>query len=120
MSAQDADFSRLDRVAATIRRALAGPLGELGRAAGAGMVTITDVDVQPDMRRAEVFLSIYADDDERQRTLEALSARVHELQRHLAGQLRTKRTPVLRLRLDDSIERGDRIGRLLSGDRDAD
>ena len=108
------EFSRLDRVAATIQRVLAGPLGEIARMRGAGLVTITHVDVSADMRRAAVFLSVYADDSDKRVFIREMATHASELQAVLARELRTRRTPVLAFRLDEGIERGDRINRLLA------
>lgn len=107
------EFSRIDRVSATIKRVLASSVADIARQAGAGMVTITRVDISPDMRRAAIHLSIYAD-GEHSAILKRYSERASELQAVLGREMRTKRTPVLSFRLDDAIEREDRISRLLN------
>ena len=108
------EFSRLERVASTVQKILAEPISELARSRAAGLVTITSVDLSPDLRRGVVYLSIYSEDTDGGEFLSLLSATAHELQATLAQSLRTKRTPVLSFRIDDAIERSDRINRLLS------
>lgn len=115
---KDREFSRTDRVGATIRRVLAQPLNELARSSGAGLVTITAVDVAPDMRRATVRLSIYGGETEQRGQLDHIIAAAAELQAVLGRELRTRRTPVLSFRLDDGIARGDRISQLLNRETD--
>ncbi len=81
---------------------------------GAGLVTITHVDVSADMRRAGVFLSIYAADSDQRAFMREMAGHAGELQAVLGRELRTRRTPILAFRLDQGIERGDRINRLLA------
>jgi ribosome-binding factor A len=107
------EFSRLERVASTVQKILAVPIGELARTRAVGLVTITAVDLSPDLKRGVVYLSIYGDATDKGEFLNLLSRNAHELQSTLARSLRTKRTPVLSFRIDDAIERSDRINRLL-------
>ncbi|MBI5871378.1 MAG: 30S ribosome-binding factor RbfA [Actinobacteria bacterium] len=78
-----------------------------------GFVTVVSVDTTPDLRSAKVYVSVLGDDDERDRTLEGLTHCRGYLQSQLAGQLGMKRTPTLSFLIDESIERGLRIEKLL-------
>ncbi len=109
------DFSRIDRVRSTIRRVLAAPVAEYARAHGVPLVTITEVDVSPDLCHARVNLSVFGEGVDRAAFVRELGERAAGFQRTLGHSLRTRRTPVLNFRLDDAIERGDRIRRLLDG-----
>ena len=106
-------FSRLDRVAASVKKALAAPLNDLVRAQAGALASITEVELAPDLRRGTVYLSLYGEALDKPACLRTINARAGELQGELALALRTKRTPVLLFRLDEAIERGDRIARLL-------
>ncbi len=106
-------FSRLDRVAASVKKALAAPLNDLVRAQSGALASITEVELAPDLRRGTVYLSLYGDALDKSACLRTINASAAELQGELAVALRTKRTPVLHFRLDEAIERGDRIARLL-------
>ena len=68
------------------------------------------------MRRGIVYLSLYGEALDKPACLRTINANAAELQGELAVALRTKRTPVLQFRLDEAIERGDRIARLLRAD----
>ena len=107
------EFSRLDRVASTVQRILAAPVGELARNHGVGLATITGVELSPDLRRGTVYLSVYADQSAQEDFLKYLAQRSSKLQTQLARSLTTKRTPVLSFRSDEGAERSDRINRLL-------
>ena len=109
----DAGFSRRDRLASALRQALAGPVSDLAREEGLGLVSVTRITIAPDLRRADVYLSIFQDGADKQDVVRTIGAHSAALQSALGRQMRTKRTPVLRFLLDDAIERGDRVARLL-------
>ena len=109
------DFNRTDRVAATVKRVLAGPLSEMAKRCGVELVTLTRVELSRDLRRGTVYLSVYGDGAQKTRLMQMLSRDARELQTILANSLRTKRTPVLDFRGDDSLAQVDRIARLLDG-----
>ncbi|MEQ8233307.1 MAG: 30S ribosome-binding factor RbfA [Gammaproteobacteria bacterium] len=111
--AKTRDFNRVDRVAATIKRALAAPVTELARARQAGLVSITAVEVSPDLRHAAVYLSVLGEADARSAAVTLMRGHAHELQRVLGAELRTKRTPVLTFVADDTLAAADRIDHLL-------
>ncbi len=78
-----------------------------------GFVTITGAKMAPDLKEITVYVSIHADETERERTLEGLRAAAAFLQREVARNLKLRHTPHLRFVYDESVERGDRIERLL-------
>jgi len=78
-----------------------------------GFVTITGAKMSPDLKEIAVYLSIHAEEKERARTLEGLRAAATFLQREVSRNLRLRYTPHLRFVYDESVERGDRIERLL-------
>ncbi len=71
-----------------------------------GIVTITEVSTSPDLRQATVFVSIMASPEERQTTLQGLSAASRFLRRELTRRLSMRRVPELSFVADESIERG--------------
>ncbi len=79
-----------------------------------GLVTITEVDVSPDLSRAKVFVSVLGSDDEKKSTLKALGAASGFLQRELRRRLTIRRMPELAFVPDVSIEHGARIISLLN------
>jgi ribosome-binding factor A len=83
-----------------------------------GLVTITEVDVSPDLRRAKVFVSVLGTDEEKVSTFRALAAAAHFIQRELRKRLTIRRTPEITFLPDDSLERGARILALLQQARE--
>jgi ribosome-binding factor A len=77
-----------------------------------GFVTITDVEVAPDLRHANVWVSIIGSAEERKQALRALSHAMPYVRGRL-GKLRLKRIPNLHVKEDDSAERGTRVLKIL-------
>lgn len=78
-----------------------------------GFVSVTDVELSRDLRHAKVFVSIFGDAAEKENTLAALLHAQGFIRSELGRRIRLRHTPEIAFRLDDSIERGDRINRLL-------
>ena len=78
-----------------------------------GLITITEVDVSPDLRMAKVYVSVMGTLEEKASTFKALRAASHFLQRELLRRITIRRMPELSFLPDDSMERGARILELL-------
>jgi ribosome-binding factor A len=85
-----------------------------------GLVTITEVDVAPDLSHAKVFVSVLGTEEERESTLRALDAAAHFLQRELRRRLTIRRMPELEFVRDDSIAHGAKILDLIEQTRESD
>ena len=102
---------RADRVADEIRQALARILQAEMRDPRVGFVTLTDVELSPDLRHARVFVSfIGADADP---ALRVLRRAAPFLRRSLAREAGLRFTPELRFEIDASIDGGFRVDRIL-------
>ncbi len=113
--------SRPARVAEEFRHELSNVLARgLKDPRVTGFTTVTGAKMSPDLKEVTVYVSIHADDAERERTLEGLRAAATWLQREVARGLRLRHTPHLRFVYDESVARGDRIERLLKDARDKD
>jgi ribosome-binding factor A len=77
-----------------------------------GMITITSVDVSPDMSHAKVFFTVL-DKQKLQETLDGLGRSAGFLRSQLAKRMKMYTTPQLRFAYDESVERGDRLSRLI-------
>lgn len=73
-----------------------------------GFVTITDVDVSPDLSHANVWVSVIGSAEERRQALRALGHAMPFVRGRL-GRLRLKRIPELHVKADESSERGTRV-----------
>ena len=79
-----------------------------------GFTTITDVETAPDLRHAKVWVSVIGTEAERKAAVAALAHAVPFIRHQLGVRLRIRRIPELHIRLDDTMERGTRVLRLLS------
>ena len=77
------------------------------------LVTITAIDVDPEMNRAIVFFDSLMGEEGDAEILDALSDHRVRIQGSVARQLRSKKTPILSFKADDSIRAAERIERIL-------
>ena len=76
-------------------------------------VTITDVEMPPDLRSAKVFFSCLGGDEERAKAADALRRAAGYLRREVGQRCRLRYAPELHFVSDHSLERGARIEELL-------
>jgi ribosome-binding factor A len=81
---------------------------------GAGMVSITHVDVSGDLQHAKIYVSIYGTDEARAETMAGLKSATGYVRRELGRRIRLRRTPEIIFIEDRGIERGDRMLALLN------
>ena len=77
-----------------------------------GMITITSVDVSPDITHAKIFFTVL-EKEKLPATLEGLKRSAGFLRAQLAKRIKMYTTPELRFVYDESVERGDRLSRLI-------
>ena len=78
-----------------------------------GFVTVTHVDIAPDMKSAIVFYSVMGDDKVRKDSKIALERAAGFLQKEISVTLKLRYTPKLHFRFDDSLDQGFEIDRLI-------
>jgi ribosome-binding factor A len=100
------------RVNESVRAVLAEAVGEL-KDPRIGFVTVTGVETSPDLRHATVFVSVLGSQRKRDTSLAGLEAAHGVLQRHIARELRLKRTPQLTFQYDPTVEHGVRMSKLI-------
>jgi len=76
-------------------------------------VTVTDVEVTADTRHARVYYSLIGDDEAKRQAALGLESASGWLRHELGAVLRTRHTPELAFVYDPSLERGERMARLL-------
>ena len=77
-------------------------------------VTVTEVRVNSDLRKARVFLSIRGENEFQQRQLKEIRRHRKEFQEEVAKNVVLKYNPQLKFDLDASLEQGARVLKLLS------
>jgi ribosome-binding factor A len=81
---------------------------------GAGIVSVTDVDVSGDLQHAKIFVSIYGTDEARVETMAGLKSATSYVRSELGHRVRLRRTPEVVFQEDRSIERGTRVLSLIN------
>jgi ribosome-binding factor A len=106
-------IQRALRVSQSIKRELSDMIRHLKDDRIGGIVSITEVECTSDCRSARVFISIFGEEEQRKRTMEALNDQVGFIRGELCRRLKLRFAPELHLKLDDSLERGSKVTDLL-------
>jgi ribosome-binding factor A len=77
-----------------------------------GMITLTSVDVSPDLSHAKIFYTTL-DPAHVEEAASGLKRAAGFLRSQLAKRIKLYTTPELRFVYDESVERGDRLSRLI-------
>jgi ribosome-binding factor A len=80
-------------------------------------VTVTGIDVDPELNRAIVFFDSLTDEEGDEEILEAFGQHRIRLQASIAKQIRAKKTPILDFRPDMAIRSAARIDEILRSDQ---
>ena len=80
---------------------------------GIGFVTITRVRVSPDLQLARAYYTQIGDEAARKETRKALDRAIPFLRRQIGARMRLRRVPELRFEFDESVEKQDRIEKIL-------
>ena len=105
--------TRPSRVGDQLRAEISELLAREVHDPGIGFLTITEVKMSPDLQVARVYYTTLGDERARRETAKALGRATPFLRRQVGSRLRLKRVPSLEFFFDESIERGDRIERIL-------
>jgi ribosome-binding factor A len=111
---------RPERVGELIRQAVGEFLTGNVRDPRIGFVTVTGVEVSPDLSHANVRVSVMGSDEEKAKSLEGLASAARYLRAQLARELRLRTSPELHFHLDRGIEHAQRIDRVLKELKESD
>ena len=78
-----------------------------------GFVSITRVELSPDLRYARLFVSVFGAEDEQKASIVALNNAGGFIRRTLAPRLKMRSIPELSFRLDHSMEHAENVARIL-------
>jgi ribosome-binding factor A len=106
-------YARSARVSRHIRNTLAELLNKKIRDPRLRTVTITGVDLSPDLRLAKIYFSTPGDEQAVARAEDGFEKARSFIKRHLAGSLGLRYMPDLRFYYDTSLAYGARIDNLL-------
>ena len=81
---------------------------------GAGMVSVTAVDVAGDLQHTKIFVSIYGSDEVRAETMEGLKSVTGYVRSELGKRVRLRRTPTVIFVEDKSFDRATSVLSLIN------
>lgn len=111
-----ANNRRISRISALIKREVSQMLmiGIKDDRIGAGMVSVTDVDVSGDLQHAKIYVSIYGTEEAKAKTMEGLHSATRYVRSELGQRMRLRRAPEVTFMEDPSLERGSRVLTLIN------
>ncbi|MEO8038186.1 MAG: 30S ribosome-binding factor RbfA [Betaproteobacteria bacterium] len=105
--------TKASRLADQIQRDLSKAIRTELKDRRVGMITLTGVELSPDLSHAKIFFTTLGDDEARLHTQTALDHATGFLRSQLARALTTRTVPQLHFHYDESVERGARLSRLI-------
>lgn len=79
------------------------------------IVSVTEVDVAPDLKSAKVFISVFDTDKERaENSFSIIKENAGFIRHELSKVMRLRTVPELRIQKDGSMEYGEKIDKILS------
>ena len=104
---------RTQRVAEEIHRGIADILSRSAKDPRLLHVTITHINVSPDLKHAGIYFSIIGDDSAKEDALKGFDCARRFIRRELGHHLKLRCTPDLHFHYDDSIEHAARMTQTL-------
>jgi ribosome-binding factor A len=111
---------RPDRVADQIRAEISVMLAREVHDPGIGFMTVTRVQVSPDLQLARVYYTTIGSETQRRATSKALQRALPFLRYQIGKRLRLRRVPVLEFFFDKSVEHQARVEELIREIHEAD
>ena len=98
---------RQEKVARVVKEAVSDAIANhLSDPRIAGFVSVTKVDIAPNLRNCDVYLSIFGQDETAQKkTFMAITHAKTKIRSLLAGRLSSKFCPVLNFRMDENFKK---------------
>ncbi|HEY8150890.1 MAG TPA: 30S ribosome-binding factor RbfA [Vicinamibacteria bacterium] len=105
---------RTERLSEEIREEVALLIASELKDPRIGFVTVTRVEVTPDLRTARIYVGVLGTEKQRTTSLAGLKQGAGFLRRALGRTLRLRYTPELLFQYDEGLEASDRVAKLLA------
>ena len=77
------------------------------------MTSVTDVEVAPDLKTCKAYISVMGSEEDKKNTILGLKSAEGYVRRQLAKRLNLRNTPEIQFKLDQSIEYGVTMSKLI-------
>lgn len=108
-------MARIDKINGEVMRALAGVIRELKDSRIPLMTSVVAVNVTNDLRYCKAYISVMGDEAAKKKAMEGLKSAAGFIRREIGKRVDLRYTPEFIFELDDSIEHGSHIDKLLKG-----
>ncbi|MFZ5966543.1 MAG: 30S ribosome-binding factor RbfA [Bacillota bacterium] len=107
-------YPRTSRIGEEIKKLVSNLImNELKDPRISSLISIVNVDVTRDLRYANIFVSIYGSQEEKENTIKALSNAAGFIRREIGRNIKLRYTPEPIFKIDQSIEKGMYISDLI-------
>ena len=101
------------RINGEVQRELSNIIRELKDPRVGRMTSVTAVEVTPDLKYCKAYISVLGDDETKAETLAGLKSAAGFIRRELARTVNLRNTPEIKFIMDESIEYGMRMSKLI-------
>ena len=101
------------RINGEVQRELSNIIRELKDPRIGIMTTVTPVEVAPDLKTCKAFISVLGDEQAKADTMAGLKSAAGFIRRELARTVNLRNTPEIRFIMDESIEYGMKMDKLI-------
>lgn len=108
-------MDRIARISEEIKKEISNIIqNELKDPRLSTLISITHVNVTKDLRYAKVYVSIMGNDEEKDSSLQGLRSAAGFIRREIGHRVQLRYTPEIHFEIDNSIEKGAYITKLIS------
>src|SRR5260221_12955583 len=105
---------RTERVAPLIKEEIGVFFTREYRSPEYGFITVTEVQMTPDLRIAKIYVSIMGNDETKERTLALLEHNKPEIRAFIGSHARLKFNPAVQIYMDQTLDQRGPLGRLIN------
>lgn len=107
--------NRLDRISEEVRREVSNIIqNDLKDPRLPSLVSVTGINVTKDLKYAKVYVSVMGNEEEKKNALSGLRSAAGFIRREIGHRIQMRYTPEIHFELDDSIEKGAYITKLIN------
>ncbi len=107
------EFGRNRRVAQFIKEELAVLIQREFPLSQYGMITLTGVDVSPDLKNATIYVTALGESQTHKELITGLNEQAGHLRHEISRVMTSKGVPALKFKYDESIERAQRLSDII-------
>lgn len=106
---------RLSRISEQVKKEISSIImNEIKDPRVSSMCTVVSAEVTPDLKFAKVYVSIYGNEEEKKNSMKGLKNASGFIRKKLGENMELRYIPEIHFEIDESIEHGARINKLLN------